>query len=358
MAEYVFSRLRELGFIEPAPDASARFELTRPVEALLRHLLREQHLSSAAVTQGYINDLELTSEQLEQAVQRRSRGVAIRVLDEIAAQMDRIRYDSRANRDSITTEVVRVRANAERRTPRERFEIVNRLWEHHLRPLRDLLDVDQAMERCLDRLTRLLVEGRTAFLSDGPLYQEFGRGQARLVRLRREVAEDLRECLAEVTPLYHGLQQDTLIVRGASEALRIARMDGVPALCLAQRFPLSTFRREGIVGDGKLQAYLHEVVHYEPPRPAPIPVGIPAPRPQPIDLATLRSALSDEPAPDDCLAWLIQRFPEATPTDILRAYGVFLERTFGRVEAAQDGENAYPMGKVTFHAIPMRLIPR
>lgn len=118
--EFVFSRLRELGFIELAPDASTRFELTRPVETILRHLLREQHLSSAAVVQGYITDLQQFSDEFEQAFQRMNRSKAIRVLNDLATQVERIRYESRANRDSITSTVMRVRANIERRRPRER----------------------------------------------------------------------------------------------------------------------------------------------------------------------------------------------------------------------------------------------
>lgn len=353
--EHVTDRLLALGFIEPAPDASARFELTRPVETLLRHLLREQRLSSVAVVQSYINDLQLLSNELDQAVQSRSRGLATHILDEIAAQIDRIRHDSRANRDSITSEVMRLRANAEGRTPRERYEIVNRLWEHYLKPLSDFLNVDRAMEQCLDRLGRLFVHGRTLFQSDGHLHQEFGRAQARLLRLRRETAKDLDECVREVAPLYTSLRRDTRIVQGASEALRIARTEGIAALHLANHFSLSTFRREGLLGSGALEAYLFQVSRYEPPQPTSIPEGIAATRSMVIDDATLHAAASDEPTPDDLIAWLIRRFPDASPAEILRAYGVFLRGLFGRVEMVGEHEEAYPIGEVTLHAVPTRV---
>jgi len=57
-----------------------------------------------------------------------------RALDEITETMERIRQDSRANREAIINEVMTVKSNRDKRTVSERFEKINYLWNHYLEP--------------------------------------------------------------------------------------------------------------------------------------------------------------------------------------------------------------------------------
>lgn len=69
--------------------------MTRTVSVLFRFLLQEQRLTSTAVIQAYLDELERVQADLDQAVRDEKHGLIERALDEIAETMERIRQDSR-----------------------------------------------------------------------------------------------------------------------------------------------------------------------------------------------------------------------------------------------------------------------
>ncbi len=353
-APYVAEQCRGLGILEPAPDATATYELTRPVRTLLGHLLLEHRLTSAAVIQAYLDDLEALGRELDQAVAGGRGGPAVRVLAEVGDLLERVRQDSRANREGIIGEVLRIKSNLDRRTVRERFEEVNRLWSRYLEPLRDLIDVRQAMDHTLDGLDRLLRQGLAAFTLDGAVSRELGRARLRLLRLRREAAEDFREALREIEPLYQALRRENELVRGASRALERIRREGLRCLDWTGLLALPVWRREGLFGDPAAEAFLRDVRGYEPRRPHALPEGSGDGPPAFLDPEELLGALrADLPVPD-LLAWLAARYPEASLGELLRAYG--------RLHAGPPGpaafgpaERAYRIAGVRVSAHPLEV---
>lgn len=352
--EKVIEQLQSLSIIEPIPDATASFELTAPVLNLLSFLLREHRLTSTKVLQVYLSDLSDLREELDSAGRQNLGHQAARALNDISQLIERVRQDSHSNREGIIGEVIKLKSNRERRTVRERFEVINHLWSRYLEPLRDLIDVKKAMDAGLDDLDRSLTASGKAFVLDGALAREFSRCRARLLRLRREMTEDFNESMREVEPLYVSLKKESELVRGASLALE--RMDrlGIASLQLPEMMAIPVWRIEGTFSDTSLEAFLHGIKGYQP--------GISEPLVDMDEVAETEFILSSElfdriesalPI-NDLLAWLLENYPQAGLGEMVRAYGrVFLDEP--KTMHFGEEQRRYPLDNVTLVARPVRL---
>lgn len=353
-ASHVSEQLLTFGIIEPIPDATATFELTSPIRALLSFLLREHRLTSAKVIQGYLSDMEQLRAELDGAARQDLGNQAARALADISALLERIRQDSHANREAIIAEVLKLKSNREKRSTRERFEIINRIWTRYLEPLRDLIDVRQAMDTDLDDLERVLAAAARSFQLDGTLSREFPRCRARLLRLRREAAEDFRESLREVEPLYISLKKESELVRGASLALEQLDRRGLAALKLEEMLAIPVWRIEGTFADTSLEAYIHGIRGYEPAETPPLVEGSEGAPIQVILPSELLARLEDSIPVDDLLAWLLAVYPEANLGELLRAYGRIVLGDTGSLRFGEE-ERRYPAQGVVLVARPVRL---
>lgn len=351
---YLADRLVKLGVLETVPDATAVYEMARPVRNMLAFLLLEHRLTSAAVIQGYLTELESLGRELDQAVAAQRGSHAARVLGEASDLVERVRQDSRANRDAIVREVMGLKSNRERRSARERFEIINRLWTRFLEPLRDLIDVRQAMDQTLEALERRARQGAEVFALDGALAREFSRLRARLLRLRRAAAEDFREAVREVEPLYQTLRRESELVRGASRALERIRREGLGSLRLAERLALPVWRREGLFADGAVESFLRDLRGYRPQRSPAIPEAGEAGQPGFIDPDELAESLRRSLPVPDALDWLSRRYPEAPLAELLRAYGRLHAGGAGRVSFAAEPRE-YRLAGVRVVGHPLRV---
>ncbi len=350
----IIEQLISFGIIEPIPDATATFELTAPVRGLLSYLLREHRLTSAKVIQGYLSDLEELRQELDAAARENLGNQAARSLADIAQLIERIRQDSHANREAIIAEVLKLKSNREQRSTRERFEIINRLWNRYLEPLRDLIDVKKAMDASLDDLERGLYKSGQVFALDGALAREFSRSRARLLRLRRDVAEDFREALHEVEPLYVSLRQESALVRGASLALERLDRLGMANLQMDDWLALPTWRVEGLFSDTSLEAFYHGIHDYEPLPPNPLPKADETTARDFILPSELLDRLSCSLPVDDLLAWLLEQYPEAGMGELVRAYGrIYLDHEGPMQFSEQD--KRYALSDATLISRPVRL---
>jgi hypothetical protein len=298
--------------------------------------------------------MEQLRAELDGAARQDLGNQAARALADISQLLERIRQDSHANREAIIAEVLKLKSNREKRSTRERFEIINRLWTRYLEPLRDLIDVRQAMDADLDDLERVLAAASVAFQLDGTLSREVSRCRARLLRLRREVAEDFRESLREVEPLYNSLKRESELVRGASLALERLDRQGLAALDLEAVMAIPVWRVEGTFADTSLEAYLLGVKGYEPAEAPPLPIGAAGMSRQVILPSELLARLAASLPVDDLLAWLLANFPEASLGELLRAYGrIFLGDGVHRQFAIE--ERRYEVPGAAIVARPVRL---
>jgi len=350
----VIDQLLSFSIIEPIPDATASFELTAPFQNLLSFLLREHRLTSTKVLQVYLTDLGELREVLDGAARQDLRHQAARALNDISQLIERIRQDSYSNREAIIGEVIKLKSNRDRRTTKERFEIINHLWSRYLEPLRDLIDVKKAMDASLDDLDRSLTANGRTFALDGALAREFSRCQARLLRLRREMTEDFYESMREVEPLYISLKRESELVRGASLALERLDRSGLAKLRLPEMMEVPIWRIEGTFSDTSLVSFLHGIKGYKPGISPPIVDTGEIARPEFILPSELYARLESALPVDDLLAWLLEYYPEVGVGELVRAYGRVFLRDLGTMHFGEE-ERRYPLPEVTLIARPLRL---
>lgn len=340
----VMEQLKNLGIVESVPGETALFEMTRPISGLMSYLLRQHRLTSIEVIRAYLKDIERLTHELSDIITADSGQMAMRILLEISDVIERIRQDSRSNRDGIIGEVIRLKTNRERYTVRERFEIINRLWKRYLEPLRDLIDVKKAMDASLDRLQGLVDLGQTRFLHDRIMAREFKSVSARLLRLRRDVLEDYRESLAEISPLYESLRRECALSQGASLALQIIGQKGIRALRLTSRLAIPIWRTQGLLSNKTLIAYYQGVKGYTPgPRPKVSTTARATRAPRVITMEELKERLVNALPVDDLMEWLFHDFSRYPLHEILKAYGRILGfkdleiRTLNKEKAYEAG---------------------
>jgi hypothetical protein len=350
----VIDQLLSFNIIEPIPDATASFELTAPVQNLLSFLLREHRLTSTKVLQVYLTDLDDLREELDGAGSQQLGHQAARALNDIAQLIERIRQDSHSNREAIIGEVIKLKSNRERRSTRERFEIINHLWSRYLEPLRDLIDVKKAMDASLDDLDRSLSANGRTFVLDGALAREFSRCRARLLRLRREMSEDFYESIREVEPLYMSLKKESELVRGASLALERLDRSGLSSLHLQEMMALPVWRIEGTFADTSLESFLHGIKGYTPGIAPPLGETGESSPPAFILPSELYARLEAALPIDDLLAWLLENYREVGVGELVRAYGRIFLRVPDTVHFSEE-ERRYPLSEATLVARPMRL---
>ncbi len=353
-AAYLVGRLRELGFIDTAPQATAQFEMSRPFAELMASLLREFRLTSVEVIRGYFTALDAQAGEMARATAKEDADRLVRALRETSEHVERMRHDSRLNREEIIATVMRVKSNRDRIPPRRRYAEINGLWTRYLVPLRDMIDTEKAMDASLDRMEGTLAEAETRFRLDGAVVPTIRGGQARVRRMRREVVDDFRESMREITPLYEELRRENLLARGASAGLERIVNRGVASLGLPRRLGLCVWRRQGLFSDGALRAFLLGARRYRPARPRPI--RAPALRAARDHLRTeaVEARASDALPIPNALAWLADTYPDLPLGQILKLYGRLHDGRLGR-RTFGDKPARTTVAGATLTAHPMRL---
>lgn len=356
-AFHQLERLEELGFVEPLPDANAQYTLTAAFSALLAQVLQEYRTTSVEVLQGYLQAFEALAQEVEAGVAAGAAGGArvVRALLELEQNIERLRQDSRSNRNAILGEVMRTKANRERESARQRYERINWLWTRYMLPMRDLIDTRKAMDNALDGLDRVLLDAERQFIQDGTVARTLAGIDARVLRLRRCVTEDYRESVVELAPLYEELRRDSAFARGASLALDRLGRQGPGALRLEERLAICGWQLQGLFGDDAMQQCLHDIRGYQPAAPTPLarPAAA-AQREDPLAGAAFDAAVASALPIADAMAWLISRFGQQSPLPILRGYGRLRSGHFGRVQFDRP-LRAYPLRTATLQACPMRI---
>jgi hypothetical protein len=353
-AHYLLERLRELGFIDYAPQSTAQYEMTRPFAELMGSLLREYRLTSVEVIRSYFSAMDGMAGEIAQASTEDNGDLMLRALNEVSEHVERMRHDSRRNREEVINTAMRVKSNRDRIPPRRRYEIINRLWNRYLAPLRDMIDTQKAMDAALDRMERVLEDAGEHFQLDGGLLPSINMGRARVRRLRRDVVLDFRESIREIAPLYEELRRENALARGASHSLEIIAAQGLVALDLPKRMAICNWQQQGLFSDAALKAYLIMLSGYQAVRPPPIRAGSASSAREHIPLADFDELVSAELPIDDAIAWLRASYPDASLGTMLKLYG---RMHSGRYAVPAFGENAarYLISDAVLHAHPMHL---
>lgn len=353
-AIYIADRLRELGFLDTAPDADAQYEMTRPFAELMSSLLREYRLTSVEVIRSYFTAMDSMATEMRQAITAKDGDLLVRAINDTTEHIERMRQDSRRNRDEIISTAMRVKSNQERIPPKRRYEIINRLWTRYLVPLRDMIDTQKAMDASLDRMEQAMKEAATCFVIDGAVSSVVTMGQARVRRLRRNVVDDFRESIREIAPLYDELRRENALARGASYALELAAKQGLVKLGLPQTLGLCNWQQQGLFSDSALTAYLLNLQDYVPARPEPLRTDTSDPMRDHLRLDKFDASVTDALPIPDALTWLCETYPDRLLGTVLKMYGRMHSGRYGATTFEAKAEE-YDMHGSILTTHPMRV---
>ncbi len=316
--------------------------------------MREFRLTSVKVIQAYVDSLQQLGAELFEVVTADNDAQVVRVLNEANDHIERLRQDSRNNRDAIIAESVRIKSNIEQLTVRERFEGIMRLWNTYIIPLRDMIDESKVLDATLDDLDRKLRWSASKKQYDPVLNRELQGTAGRLLRMRRDVARDFHESMQEISPLYHDLLRDTRLVRGAVLALERADRKGSGKLNFPDRLALPVWRMEGQLDDVELRAYLHGISGYDPAKPKPLAEAVHNRDAFYIQSRELAYRVKRDCPIPDAWAWLIREYPQAGTAQILRAHGRLRTGLYGQVDF-ESAQKTYLTKNHVIIALPMKV---
>lgn len=353
-ASYLMDRLRELGFIDYAPHATAQYEMTRPFAELMSSLLREYRLTSVEVIRSYFTAMDSMAGEIVQATKDKNGDLMVRSLNDTSEHIERMRHDSRRNRDEVINAAMRVKSNRDRMPPLRRYEIINRLWTRYLVPLRDMIDTQKAMDASLDRMERTLEAAEDCFQIDGAVAPAIGMGRARVRRLRRDVVLDFRESIREIAPLYEELRRENALARGASHALEIITKQGLSFIALPERLGVCNWQQQGLFSDAALKSYFITLSDYVPTRPQSLREGAAGNAREHIRLEEFDAVVIAALPIADAIAWLRQAYPDVPLGTLLKLYGRMHSGRYAVPTFAENIEE-YATSNAILAAYPMRL---
>lgn len=353
-ASYLVDRLRELGFIDYAPHATAQYEMTRPFAELMSSLLREYRLTSVEVIRSYFTAMDSMAGEIAQATKDKNGDLMVRSLNDTSEHVERMRHDSRRNRDEVINTAMRVKSNRDRMPPLRRYEIINRLWTRYLVPLRDMIDTQKAMDASLDRMERTLESAEDSFQIDGAVAPAIGMGRARVRRLRRDVVLDFRESIREIAPLYEELRRENALARGASHALEIITKHGLSFIALPERLGVCNWHQQGLFSDATLESYFITLRDYVPTRPQSLREGAAGNAREHIRLEEFDAVVMAALPIADAIVWLRQAYPDVPLGTLLKLYGRMHSGRYAVPTFAENIEE-YATSNAILAAYPMRL---
>ncbi len=353
-ANYLVERLRDLGFIDYAPHASAQYEMTRPFAELMGSLLREYRLTSVEVIRSYFTAMDSMAGEISQAIKDSNGDLMVRALNDASEHVERMRHDSGRNRDEVINTAMRVKSNRDRIPPLRRYEIINRLWTRYLAPLRDMIDTQKAMDASLDRMERALEAAEDCFQMDGAVLPSVTMGRARVRRLRRDVVLDFRESIREIAPLYEELRRENALARGASHALEIIANRGLSSMVLPKQIGICSWQQQGLFSDAALKSYVITLSGYVPTRPSAIREGVAGSAREHIRLEAFDAGVAEALPIEDAIAWLCETYPDVPLGALLKLYGRMHSGRYGVPQFGKEKEQ-YPISEALVTAYPMHL---
>lgn len=353
-ASYLVNRLRELGFIDYAPQATAQYEMTRPFAELMSSLLREYRLTSVEVIRSYFTVMDNMAGEMAQATKDKKGDLMVRSLNDASEHIERMRNDSRRNRDEVINTAMRVKSNCDRMSPLRRYEIINHIWTRNIAPLRDMIDTQKAMDASLDRMEHSLEAAEECFQIDGAVAPAISMGRARVRRLRRDVVTDFRESINEITPLYEELRRENALVRGASYALEVIAKKGISSMALPERMGICNWQQKGLFSDSALESYFVTLSGYVPTRPQALRECTVTSTREHIRLEEFDAVVMRTLPINDAIAWLSHAYADVPLCTLLKLYGRMHSGRYAKISFG-EGTKKYPVFDAILTACPLRL---
>lgn len=262
----ILDKSLDFGFIDTLKTTtSTTYELFDTVRFFIDHISHSQTQVTSELIAGYLKQLDLYVERLESTLENNDEESAIITIRSVDAVIDRIRSDSRNSCQAVLSESVRIKSSLESTSLRERYTLVNHLWDYHVAPLQEVIDINAAIDASLGRLSTVLGQLDRHFRHVSVVNTHILTSQSKLRRMREETFNVYREAKSAIEPLYKKVKRDGLIAVGAARILSILEEGGGKVLSeqLNNAF-LSNSRNEAMFEDMDAAVFMGQISDYNP----------------------------------------------------------------------------------------------
>lgn len=262
----ILSKSIDFGILEALENAAVKtYELSEAVSALIEHFGQSQSQVTSELIAGYLQQLGRYVERLEATLRQDDDESAILSIRSIDRVLDRIRNDSRNSCRAVLLEAVNIKSSLESTSLRERYTLVNHLWDNHVAPLQEVIDINAAIDSTLGNLSLVLDRLDRHFRHVSAVHTRVVVSQSKLRRMREQTFNVYREAKTSLEPLYKKVQRDGLIAVGAARYLSMFENRAIADVL--EEMPdgfLSHSRNEGLFEDFDAEAFTYELIDYRP----------------------------------------------------------------------------------------------
>lgn len=353
----VLALLEESGILERSAESNSEWEMVHAFGEFFRHLSSRQRLSSPGILVSILEDISYQTGELYKAIESKSSDMALARCREVKDRLDEVRHVSESRHAAVIHEVMKIKARTDKRSVHERYAFISDMYEHHIEPLRSIIDPGGEMDKCLNDLLLVIKSGIVAFSNDPYAPEILARLSATVIRLERETLSHFSAAFKEVLPLYHQLRRDAHLARAVSMQLdELSRVGCGPlAKLLQEQVPISKWRAENLFLSGAMEIYLSGVTECVQSSPEPLITssvsGASANRY--IDPFELLDRVNESKPIKDTLRWLFDTFPDKTEHSVLAAYQEILQNDIQYLFGEEI--SSHVIGAVTYHYFPLRI---
>jgi len=355
--QMVLAQMEEYGILEISAESNSEWEMVHAFGEFFRHLSSRQRLSSPGILVSILEDISYQTEELLKAITSKSPDVILARCREVKDRLDEVRHVSESRHAAVIHEVMKIKARTDKRSVHERYAFISDMYEHHIVPLRSIIDPGGEMDKRLNELLLVIKQGLTDLSSDPHVPEMLARLRTTVIRLERETLAHFSAAFKEVLPLYNQLRRDAQLARAVSKQLDALSRDGCDPLSklLQEQMPISRWRAESLFSSGAMENYLSSVsesIQFEP-EPLVTTSAFGASANRYIDPFDLLDRVNESKPIKDTLRWLFDTYPDKTEHSVLAAYQELLQND---IQYSFDSLMAsHAVGVATYHYFPLRI---
>lgn len=355
--QQVLALLEECGILERSAESDSEWETVHAFGDFFRHLSSRQRLSSPGILVSILEDISYQTGELHNVIEGKLSDAVLARCREVKDRLDEVRHVSESRHAAVIHEVMKIKARTDKRSVHERYAFISDMYEHHIEPLRSIVDPGGEMDKRLNELLLVIKSGLTVFSNAPQAPEILARLRATVIRLERETLSHFSAAFKEVLPLYNQLRRDAHLARAVSKQLDAFSRDGCASLAklLQEHVPISKWRSESLFSSGTMENYLSSVSEYVQTTPEPLVTTSVsgASENRYIDPFDLLDRVNESKPIKDTLRWLFDTFPDKTEHSILAAYQEILQND---IQYSFDSTMAsYAVSAATYYYFPLRI---
>ena len=356
-AANVLLQLEECGILEKSATSESEWEMIHAFSEFFRHISNRQKLSSPGILKSIIEDLSYLSNELKSMIEEKKTDMVISRCNEIKERMDNIRQISETRHAAVINETMKIKAQTDSRTVRQRYAFISELYEHHIEPLMAIIDTGGLLNIKLNELLYIIKAGLAAYENNPHVPEILHRIKSNIIRLENETLAHFQSAFKEVLPLYRQSRHDIRLAQAVTRHLDALSRDNTGKLAnlINEKIPIAQWKSEDLFSTWAMEGYLFSISEYVATKPEPITLksSPKSARNRYVDPYTLNEAMEEAMPIKDLLVWLFDTYPENSEDEILLMYHGIMQNhpkaPFGKDPSVLLARS------VNYHYHPMRI---